>query len=397
MTARGLCRGLVQPLFGLENLPSSVSQWGRCFSSSVAAGSASPRSNASISIPSRPLAFAFDIDGVLKAGPHVLPCAKRALRILDGANSLGRRFPYLFITNSGGYDEADRARQFSAELEVDVQEDQVIQAHTVLASLTKLYANKSVLVIGPNSSRRIMKKYGFQDVYTANDLHASAPAAWPFIRPPDSSKVEIRDADFSQVCFAAVMVFHDSRDWGRDAQLMIDVLRSQDGRFGTVDDYWSISNSGKSGGRKQLPLYFSHNDLLWGNDFSVSRFGQGAFRAAVENVWLQTTGRPLESIAFGKPCRLTYEFADALLQERLARLSSDPQQTPPAPASVWMIGDNPASDIAGANAFGWKSALVRTGVYRDALGRPEHEPTLIVDDVEVAIRKVIQEECGVEP
>jgi ribonucleotide monophosphatase NagD (HAD superfamily) len=29
-----------------------------------------------------------------------------------------------------------------------------------------------------------------------------------------------------------------------------------------------------------------------------------------------------------------------------------------------MIGDNPAGDIIGANEFGWKSILVRTGVYK---------------------------------
>ena len=28
-----------------------------------------------------------------------------------------------------------------------------------------------------------------------------------------------------------------------------------------------------------------------------------------------------------------------------------------------MLGDNPAGDIIGANEFGWKSILVRTGVF----------------------------------
>ncbi len=76
------------------------------------------------------------------------------------------------------------------------------------------------------------------------------------------------------------MVFHDSRDWGCDIQMIADILRARDGVFGTIDD-----NVGKPG-FKQIPLYFSHNDLLWGNDFPVVRFGQGAFRAALENVWL---------------------------------------------------------------------------------------------------------------
>ena len=34
-----------------------------------------------------------------------------------------------------------------------------------------------------------------------------------------------------------------------------------------------------------MPIYFSHADLLWGNDFSVARLGQGAFRVALEAVF----------------------------------------------------------------------------------------------------------------
>jgi ribonucleotide monophosphatase NagD (HAD superfamily) len=67
------------------------------------------------------------------------------------------------------------------------------------------------------------------------------------------------------------------------------------------------------------------------------------------------------------------------------------------PATCYMLGDNPMSDIAGANAFGWKSALVRTGVYRDVEGPPAHEPTFIVDDVEAAVREAIRREWGEEP
>lgn len=48
-----------------------------------------------------------------------------------------------------------------------------------------------------------------------------------------------------------------------------------------------------------------------------------------------------------------------------------------------MIGDNPLSDIDGANRYGWKSVLLRTGVY--AGGEPAKKPTMIADDVELAV------------
>lgn len=50
-----------------------------------------------------------------------------------------------------------------------------------------------------------------------------------------------------------------------------------------------------------------------------------------------------------------------------------------------MVGDNPASDIAGANGYGWESILVRTGVFR---GKDEseaaHKPTTIKPNVLVS-------------
>lgn len=133
----------------------------------------------------KPIAFAFDIDGVLKAGPNVLPEAKRALQILEGNNPRKQKIPYIFITNGGGKHESARAKDLARELEVPVTQDQIIQAHTVMKSLVPLYRDKPILMVGgpetpPNASREVMQSYGFQNVYTTLDLHAYAPAAWPF-------------------------------------------------------------------------------------------------------------------------------------------------------------------------------------------------------------------------
>lgn len=45
--------------------------------------------------------------------------------------------------------------------------------------------------------------------------------------------------------------------------------------------------------------------------------------------------------------------------------------------------------MTGANNFGWSSALVRTGVFRDVEGPPAHAPTLIADNVEKAIESIM--------
>jgi ribonucleotide monophosphatase NagD (HAD superfamily) len=50
-----------------------------------------------------------------------------------------------------------------------------------------------------------------------------------------------------------------------------------------------------------------------------------------------------------------------------------------------MVGDNPKSDIAGANAFKWESILVRTGVFRGKYNDDEHPATVVVPDVLVSL------------
>ncbi|SPO31163.1 related to cat eye syndrome critical region protein 5 precursor [Ustilago trichophora] len=343
----------------------------------------------------KPVAFAFDIDGVLKAGPNVLPEAKRALQILEGNNPRNQKIPYIFITNGGGKHESARAKDLARELEVPVTEDQVIQAHTVMKSLVPLYGDKPILMVGgpenpPNAAREVMKSYGFNNVYTTLDLHAHAPAAWPFSSVPSEQQPHVRREDFSRIQFAAILVFHDTRDWGRDTQIIIDILRSHNGVFGTEHPPTEPLPE------KQIPIYFSHGDLLWGNDHSVVRFGQGAFRLAIENVYKHTTGRDMQSTVFGKPHRITYDYANELLRQHLINMASSSTATAEAAKlvgpSVWMVGDNTESDIKGAVDFGWSSALVRTGVYKDHNGPPNYKPTILVDNVEQAVIQAIQRE-----
>jgi len=54
-----------------------------------------------------------------------------------------------------------------------------------------------------------------------------------------------------------------------------------------------------------------------------------------------------------------------------------------------MIGDNPKSDIAGGNAAGMNTVLVRTGVFESAAKNDkEHPATHVVQDFEAAIKLI---------
>lgn len=69
---------------------------------------------------------------------------------------------------------------------------------------------------------------------------------------------------------------------------------------------------------------------------------------------LHHRGSSLEPVFLGKPYTPIFEHQHATLERRAGRRID--------PARVLMVGDSPASDIRGARAFGYRSALLLTGI-----------------------------------
>ncbi|GAA5876931.1 hypothetical protein JCM8547_006313 [Rhodosporidiobolus lusitaniae] len=346
-------------------------------------------------------AFCFDIDGVLKQGEHVLAEGKQVMQILSGNNPLGKKYPFICVTNGGGSLEIDRSKRLTKELGVEIAEYQVVQSHTIFRSLVPKYADKPVLVIGGREDRcrRVAETYGFKHAYIPADILAWKPSIWPYHKLSEKALTYVKEADFSTIPFAAVLVFHDSvDDWGRDIQLVLDLVKAEDGVFGTAKDLKDPSLWTKE---KQLPVHFSNPDLLWGNEFSQPRFGQGALQESMAAVHKLTTGYELHRETGGKPTRATYEYASNLLNSAIASaatgspvdLHGTGDKAPKFEGKVYMVGDNPASDIAGANNFGWESILVQTGVFRGS--KPEdaaHVPTVVKANVLEGIKWALERE-----
>jgi HAD superfamily hydrolase (TIGR01458 family) len=108
-------------------------------------------------------------------------------------------------------------------------------------------------------------------------------------------------------------------------------------------------------------LYSLHKNRWW-----QTRHGPlldaGAFVAGLE--YAANT----EAIVLGKPSRAFFEAA-------LSALDADASMT-------WMIGDDIESDIAGAQAHGMKTVLVRTGKFRpDAVEETRVRPEGIISSI----------------
>lgn len=207
----------------------------------------------------------------------------------------------------------------------------------------------------------------------------------PNVDPSDPSKGPKIDAIF---------VFNDPRDWGLDIQVIVDILLSSQGVVGTISEKNNRSDLPNRGFQEdgQPPLYFSNPDLWWAASYHLPRLGQGGFREALEGTWAVITGGPskgveLKKTVIGKPSHTTYEFAERQLLRNRTRFFGEKDHGPLR--RVYMVGDNPESDIRGANSYRscygshWHSILVRTGVYSG--GEPVWTPKAIVDNVQKAV------------
>ncbi|KAI7888702.1 HAD-like domain-containing protein [Mucor mucedo] len=320
-------------------------------------------------------AFAFDIDGVLIKGKRLIPEATRALKMLNGDNSANRNIPFVLLTNGGGVTEEEKARQISEIVGVKIDAKQVILSHSPMQKLASKYRDKRVLIVGGKGRQcyDVAKKYGFGEAVTPHDIMHWNSSSWPLAKPSsDLSVLTSAAREFSTLPIHAVMVFHDTYDWGRDLQIMLDALCSKDGILGSRKGDYSTQD---------VPLYWSNNDLIWSTDFPAPRLGQGAFKIALDSLYKKLTDHELHSTSFGKPHGATYRYAEDVL----GRLGARDQ------GRVYAVGDNPAADIQGANNYGWTSVLVRTGVFAGDNSK-EFPAAMVCDHVEEAVEKIIFDE-----
>ncbi|TGZ83922.1 HAD-superfamily hydrolase [Ascodesmis nigricans] len=333
----------------------------------------------------KPFAFAFDIDGVLLHGSTPIPGASQTLHTLNRLS-----IPYLLLTNGGGLSESKRVSDLSTLLSTNLSVSQFVQSHTPFQLLRS--SHSTILVVGGtrDNCRQVARDYGFENVLIPGDIFASHPGVAPFsnidiykdfvLPSAGSEKDGVKGTKVD-----AVFVFNDPRDWALDIQVIVDVLLSEDGVLGTRRRPEVVKKLG------HVPVYFSNPDLWWANEYEHPRLGQGGFRAALEGVWNAIAGENLKAETIGKPHPKTYEYAeDVLIRWAGGEGGKGGLER------VYMVGDNPASDVAGANGFiskrgvEWISCLVKTGVYRP--GDDDGNAKMVVENVKEAVGTVLKRE-----
>ncbi|MXQ92490.1 hypothetical protein E5288_WYG001068 [Bos mutus] len=297
-----------------------------------------------------------DIDGVLVRGHQVIPAAQEAFRrLLDPQGQL--RVPVVFVTNAGNISQCSKAEELSAQLGFQVEPDQVILSHSPM-KLFSQHHDRRMLVSGQGPLVENARALGFKHLVTVDELRA----AFPVLDMVDLQRRPKTTPWLTTPCSAGVLLLGEPVRWETSLQLITDVLLS-DGNPGT-----GLATAPYP----HLPVLASNTDLLWMAEAKMPRFGHGTFLLCLEAIYRKLTGRELcYSGLTGKPSLLTYRYAEGLLARQAARRGWA------APIrSLYAVGDNPMSDVYGANLFhqhlqtqqegaarSCASILVCTGVY----------------------------------
>ncbi|KAF3941286.1 hypothetical protein ABW19_dt0201049 [Dactylella cylindrospora] len=238
--------------------------------------------------------------------------------------------PFILLTNGGGKHESERVEELSHLLDVPITEDMFIQSHTPFKGLVGKY--NSILAIG---GEEIGEGEGWKDGNTG--------------RKGEGGIREVAESTTNGI---------------------------------------EVPGQGKWQNNGQPEVWWSNNDLWWQGEYHLPRLGQGGFRAAVEGVWHKITGgEELKAKTIGKPFKETYQYAEGVLNKLLREDLGEGGKV----RTVYMVGDNPRSDIMGANGYGWYSLLVESGVFnRDREGGEkaligDMQPKKILRDVHEAV------------
>lgn len=340
-------------------------------------------SHSTRNIPSRydGPAFVFDIDGVI-IRDKVLPPAQTALQTLYDNHRQQWIAPIVFLTNGGGITEAQRAEKLTSLLKLPIDATMIVLSHTPLQQYVPQYnaPDTAVLTIGGAQCAHIARTYGFTNALDTTHLAAINPTAAPFARTQETI-VSDAERHAAQLRIGAMFVMTDSRDWGRDAQLMLDIMRQHRNENDHPPD-----------------LFFSNADLIFPTAHPRPRLAAGAFRLAFNAVYRSVVDdAPPPATLLGKPYAPNYEAAERAICTQLQRLNYDDGSNLP---NIYAIGDNPSSDVRGANNRGapWRSVLVRTGNFpanADVQSLPPADtPNIVVDDVDAAVRHALEESSG---
>ena len=330
-----------------------------------------------------------DADGVLKLGYERIKAGTYAISTL-------RKYaiPFQIVTNDGGGTEESKAHHLSQILQLQrnqyITKKEMLLCHTPMQKALKHFSlkdkHKLPLVIGNNNTHTILKNYGITNYITEIEYalifkHICPMNSIKAIKQPHTSiineaqrRLRRRFNPYKPVAINSIFQLTECTNWEVPMQICSDLLVSKDGVPGTMRD--NIH-------QQELSIHLGNPDVVYMDTFALPRFCGGTFMYSLMCLVEKTYGIKVNYTAYGKPFRHIYNYAIENAKKVYKGISI---------GNVYMIGDNPAVDIKGANDNGIYSMLVRTGIFKGKVNDEKYPAKKVVEDVNEAIEFILLKE-----
>ena len=247
-------------------------------------------------------ALLFDIDGTLISGKKAMPGVPALIKKLEADG-----FPFYLLTNDGNHSTREKSNTLH-KAGLDIKPDEIISCGDALKPFAKErgLAGKKFFVMGDLGKPNNAEKAGL--------------------------KIEKRTKNINEC--AGVIVGEGTYNWQSNISSAMNYFIKYPERLLIVpnpDSYWPNGPGGELG---------------------IGAGGKARFICTI----LGDYGIKLKPIYLGKPYRAIFNYAFDILKTRFGLPANLPRKR------VLMLGDSLASDIRGANRFGFTSGLVLTGI-----------------------------------
>ncbi len=161
-------------------------------------------------------------------------------------------------------------------------------------------------------------------------------------------RLKISISDFIPI--KSIFYLTDVIRWEINIQLFSDLLISANGVPGNIRAIDA---------KQHVDIHVCGKDLVYKDDFPIPRIAAGTFWHSLELLFFMKYKRKIDHTLYGKPSTKIFEYASNLNYK--FNLGNKIIENNPLVDfnKFYMIGDNPAVDIKGANVSGFESILVR--------------------------------------
>eukprot|EP01083_Nonionella_stella_P078073 213452_1 len=349
----------------------------------------------------------FDVDGVLVRGgkvfdshgnclgykPVPIPGIQQTLERIRSA-----RVPFVLMTNDSGSVPDTKIKKLNSIFPgLELVDSQLIQPSRPIRALPSVInPKKRKLVVACSAERAnaLARAFGWINCISLQEYARARPELMPIQKYDTPTEAEIDAAKIS--IDIVVILLRRPANWHEALQVLTDILRS--------DGVPGIDNESE---KQTVEVLVGNPDAQFSGAYEVPRLTTGTFVTCLDATLKSCLGRPLNYTWVGKPSPLMNQCAEQELERLATELSeSDNQSTVPNEhcsatnerktqtdriERIYMIGDNPRSDIRGANLRGgrWVSVLVRSGMFKgenDSINPAKY----VFDDAAKAIESIFE-------